>query len=68
MDSALDFGSRGCGFESHRDRFSISFPCSLLFSFWIAFALFQANKSYYMIEIDKNLIGAIKVLDGALHK
>ena len=21
MDSALDFGSRGCGFESHRDRF-----------------------------------------------
>ena len=21
MDSALDFGSRGCGFESHLDRF-----------------------------------------------
>ena len=54
MDSALDFGSRGCGFESHRDRFFFfsirrSF-CIVPIKYYIvylpnAFTLFPTNTS-----------------------
>ena len=36
MDSALDFGSRGCGFESHLDRFFLFPNNSKTLAFYVA--------------------------------